>query len=45
MGANPMQKMKRNSILTGLMIGLIIGLILWFSNILFVLEKIIVLFL
>lgn len=28
MGANPMQKMKRNSILTGLIIGLIIGLIL-----------------
>lgn len=28
MGANPMQKMKRNSILTGLTIGLIIGLIL-----------------
>lgn len=28
MGANPMQKMKRNSILTGLIIGLVIGLIL-----------------
>ena len=28
MGANPMQKMKRNSILTGLIIGLIIGLIM-----------------
>ena len=28
MGANPMQKMKRNSILTGLIIGLLIGLIL-----------------
>ena len=28
MGANPMQKMKRNSTLTGLIIGLIIGLIL-----------------
>ena len=28
MGVNPMQKMKRNSILTGLVIGLIIGLIL-----------------
>lgn len=28
MGANPMQKMKRNSTLTGLIIGLVIGLIL-----------------
>lgn len=28
MGANPMQRMKRNSILTGLIIGLVIGLIL-----------------
>ena len=28
MGANPMQKMKRNSILTGLVIGLVIGLIM-----------------
>ena len=28
MGANPMQKMKRNSILIGLIVGLIIGLIL-----------------
>lgn len=28
MGANPMQKMKRNSILMGLIIGLVIGLIL-----------------
>ena len=28
MGANPMQKMKRNSILTGLIIGLIVGLIM-----------------
>lgn len=28
MGANPMQKMKRNSILTGLIIGLFVGLIL-----------------
>ena len=28
MGSNPMQKMKRNSILTGLIIGLVIGLIL-----------------
>lgn len=28
MGANPMQKMKRNSTLTGLFIGLVIGLIL-----------------
>lgn len=28
MGANPMQKMKRNSILTGLIIGLVIGLVL-----------------
>ena len=28
MGANPMQKMKRNSMLTGLIIGLIIGLVM-----------------
>lgn len=28
MGANPMQKMKRNAILTGLIIGLVIGLIM-----------------
>ena len=28
MGANPMQKMKRNSMLTGLLIGLLVGLIL-----------------
>ena len=28
MGSNPMQKMKRNSILTGLIIGLMIGLVL-----------------
>lgn len=28
MGANPMQKMKRNSMLTGLIVGLVIGLIL-----------------
>lgn len=28
MGANPMQKMKRNSILTGLIIGLVVGLIM-----------------
>ena len=28
MGPNPMQKMKRNSILTGVIIGLLIGLIL-----------------
>ena len=28
MGANPMQKMKRNSMLTGLIIGLIVGLIM-----------------
>ena len=28
MGANPMQKMKRNSIVTGLVIGLVIGLIM-----------------
>ena len=28
MGSNPMQKMKRNAVLTGLIIGLVIGLIM-----------------
>ena len=28
MGVNPMQKMKRNSTLTGLIIGLMVGLVL-----------------